>query len=110
MKYSQQHTEKTTWHAWHTDKMEHIQFMVYRKHGIQTKWYTDNLHTAWNIHKQNEIKNETYKKTTQKENIENKTNMQKLQDGIIKIILPLEQELDELKVLEQEEYNPSTVH
>ena len=56
MKYSQQHTEKTTWHAWHTDKMEHIQFMVYRKHGIQTKWYTDNLHTAWNIHKQNEIK------------------------------------------------------
>ena len=63
IEYSQQHTEnmqayrkqgiQTTWHAWHTDKMEHIQFMVYRKHGIQTKWYTDNLHTAWNIHKQN---------------------------------------------------------
>ena len=36
--------------------------------------------------------------------------MEKLQDGIIKIVLPLEQELDELKVLELEEYNPSTVH
>ena len=95
--------------------------MAYRQngthtiHGIQKTWHTDKMvyrQLTYSMeYTQTKLnKNETYKKTTQKANIENKTNMQKLQDGIIKIVLPLEQELDELKVLELEEYNPSTVH
>ena len=60
---------QTTWNAWHTDKM------VYKQHTYSMEYTLNSIQRPY---RQNEIKNVTYKKTTQKESIKNKNSMIRL--------------------------------